>query len=444
MDIDWSVSSALSADSTEGLIMARIFQSFLSQVRPVIGAVFLLPIIPLAAQSTENLSVTVVIARKETVTETIPVVGSLVAREEVQVHPLIQGRVIEQVLAEVGQTVKKGDPLALLDVTEPRMLLEKNTVSVKRARAAVAVEESRRAVAEVSLNETLKIVERSRALQPKGAVSLQLLDEHENAYSRAVAEFSLAQQSLLLTQAEADLVDRERREIELTIERSTVRAPADGLVLRRKARIGNMTSAAADPLFVLAKDGEIELVAQVTETSFVRLEEGMAADVKAAGHDGMMQGTIRLNAAELDTATRSGEVRIELGDIKGLKPGMFARATVRASARHNIVLPGSAVKIASGANRVFVVNNGVVNVRPVTIGTRQDGLVEIVEGISDGEMVVLKSGVFLKADERVRPIIAPSVSQTAEGQIEHEKTAEGQAVDGLASSFPIGMMEAVQ
>jgi multidrug efflux pump subunit AcrA (membrane-fusion protein) len=71
------------------------------------------------------------------------------------------------------------------------------------------------------------------------------------------------------------------------------------------------------------------------------------------------------------------------------------------------------VKTASGASTVLVVKEGVVDVRPVTVGARQDGLVEIVDGVSDGEMVVLKSGSFLKADEKVRPVIATSVQPSA-------------------------------
>lgn len=388
--------------------MSGISRSVLSMAKPVIGAFFLWLAFVSASHSAEQMPVSVVIAREDAITETIPVVGSLVAREEVQVHAFLQDRAIEHVLAEVGQRVEKGQPLALLDTTEARMLLDKNSVSMLRARAAVAVEESRLEVAQVRLKEALKVVDRSRALQPKGAVSLQVLEEHENAYARAVAEHALAQQSLALAEADAALIERERYEIELTIERSTVRAPEYGLVLRRTARVGAMTSSSAGPLFVIARNAEIEFVAQVTETSFVMLGEGMHAEIRLAGHEGVVRGTLRLNAAELDPVTRSGEVRIALGDAEGMKPGMFARGTVHASMRRNIVLPGSAVKTAGGVSSVFIVENDVVALRLVVIGTRRNGLVEIVDGISQGEMVVLKSAGFLKVEDKVKPIIAAS------------------------------------
>lgn len=388
--------------------MYGISRSVLPQLRLAVSALVLWLVFFSASQAESQTPVTVVVARKGEVTEKIPVVGSLVAREEVEVRPFIEGRVIEHILAESGQRVERGQPLALIDTTEARMLLDKNSVSMLRARAAAEVEESRLEVAAVSEAEARKLLERSRTLQPRGAVSQQLLDEHENAHARAVAELRLARQSLALAEADAELIARERKEIELTIERSTVRAPDAGLVLKRTARIGAMTSASANPLFVIAKDAEIEFSTQVTETSFLRLDEGMRAQISLPGYEGQLGGRLRLNAAQVDPVTRSGEVRIELDEADGLKPGVFARGSINAPARRNILLPGSAVNTASGASNVFVVKDGVVDRRDVTVGIRQEGFVEIIAGVSDGEMVVLKSGGFLKAQEKVRPVMAMS------------------------------------
>lgn len=406
------------ADQTEGRFMGGFSRSVLSPLRSVfalvLGSFLLWLVLSAAARGQEQMPVTVVVARQAAVAEKIPVVGSLAAKEEVEVHPLIEGRAIEKILVEVGQRVEKGQPLALIEKTEALMLLDKNTVSILRARAAMQVEASRLDIASVTEAQARRVLERSRALQPRGVVSQQLFDEHENAHARALAELGLARQSVALAEADMELVARERREIELTIERSTVRAPEAGLVLRRAARIGAMTSASTVPLFVIARDAVVEFVAQVTETSFLRIGEGMRAEIALSGYEGSLGGTVRLNAAGLDAATRSGEVRVELDDIAGLKPGAFARGSINASARRNILLPGSAVKTAGGRSNVFVVRDGVIDLRQVTIGARQEGLVEIVDGVSDGEMVVLKSGGFLKAEDKVRPVVAASDRPSAD------------------------------
>lgn len=358
------------------------------------------------ARAQDQMPVTVVVARQSTVTEQVSVVGSVVSREEVQVHSFTQGQEIRQILGEVGQYVEQGQPLALLDTTDARMRLDRNAIGMLRAKAAVAVEAARVEVARVTEAETASIFERSRALHARNVVSQQVLDQHRNAHERAAAELGLTRQSLALAEAEAALVTRERAEIELTIERSTLRAPMAGLILSRTARLGAMTSDAAAALFLIAEEGNMEFVASVVETNFLRLQNGMRADVTLPGHDTSVSGTLRLKAAQLDPATRSGQVHIALDKRDGLTPGVFAHGRIDVSERRNILLPGSAVKTVSGADTIFVVTAGAVDVRSVTVGARQGGFVEITRGVDDGEMVVLKAGGFLKAQDRVQPVVA--------------------------------------
>ncbi|MCJ9749750.1 efflux RND transporter periplasmic adaptor subunit [Neorhizobium sp. BETTINA12A] len=358
--------------------------------------------------------VTTIVAKRGALTERIEVVGSLAAREEIEVYPAVVGKEVRQILVEAGQHVERGQALALLDTTEALMLLDKNAVSLLRARAAVAVESSKIEVAMVTEAEARKKLERSRSLQPKGAIADNVLEEDLNAHARAVAELRLARQSLELANADQQLIASERRQIELTVQRSTLRAPSSGRILSRKARVGGMTSSSADPLFVIADDDDIEFVAQVTETSFVRLREGMSAEITLPGRDRAIAGTVRLNAAQLDPKTRSGTVRIELADKAGLIPGVFARGNISVEDRQNVLLPGTAVKSTAAGHNVYVVSDGLVDIRPVHIGSQQGGFVEIVDGIREGEEVVLKSGAFLKAQERVRPVLAATPATRAD------------------------------
>ncbi|WEX09065.1 efflux RND transporter periplasmic adaptor subunit [Chelativorans sp. AA-79] len=357
------------------------------------------------AQAQQQMPVTVVVAKRGDVTQRVSVVGTLAAREEAQVHPSATGQEIQQILVEVGQRVEQGQPLAQFDKTDALLALDKNAVSALRAKAAVAVEASKVEIALVAEREAREKLERSQALQSKGVVSEQILDDTQNAYDRAVAETALARQSLALAQAEEQLIVQERKEIELTLERSTLRAPASGLILERNARIGVMTSNSGAPLFRIAKDGRIEFVAEVTEVSFVRLREGMRAQVTLPGRDTPVTGTVRLNAAQLDPKTRSGTVHIELDESGGLVPGVFARGVIDTSTRTNVLLPETAVRSTRGSHSVYVVRDNVVEIRNVRIGSRQGDLVEIVEGVEDDEMIVLKAGGFLKDQDRVEPVV---------------------------------------
>jgi HlyD family secretion protein len=358
-----------------------------------------------AALARDKAPVTVAFAKQRDMVERISVVGSLAAREEVLVHPSIAGREIQQILAEVGQTVEQGQPLAVFDRADAMLALDKSAVRALRARAAVAVETGKVEVALVAAREARKQLDRSLTLQPKGIIADQVLDERQNAYDRAVVETALARQSLDLARAEEQLIEQERREIELTINRSTLRAPESGLVLERNARVGVMTSDSGTPLFRLAKDGRIEFVAEVTETNFVRLSKGMRAKVTVPGRDEPLGGTLRLNAAQIDPKTRSGTVRIELDESEGLIPGVFARAVIDTSTRTNVLLPATAVRSTRGSHSVYVVKDDVVETRTVRTGLRQGNSVEIIEGVKEGEMVVLKAGGFLRDQDRVTPVV---------------------------------------
>lgn len=350
-------------------------------------------------------TVTVTPAKRSNVIDQIAVVGTLLAKEEIRVNALVEGKEVKAIFADVGTFVLQGQPLAELDATEAKLLLEKNAAQFLRASAAVAQEHSRIEIAEVSERETRKVVERSRSLIEKGAVSRQLLDEHENAFSRARSQLELARQSLRLAEADRKIVEREHAEISLTIERSIVRATEPGLIINRQARIGAMTSSSAGPMFTIARDGVIEMEASVGEMSIAHLKEGMKAVVTVPGTDQPIQGRLRLNAAQIDQATRMATVRLELNQNETLVSGAFAHGRIETDTRSNVVVPATAVRNNDGKTSVFVVSNQRASLRPVITGTHQGNLVEILNGIEDSELVVIKAGSFLKPDEKIDAVL---------------------------------------
>lgn len=360
---------------------------------------------PYAEAQQQPMPVTVVVARQSEVRQQISVVGTLAAREEVQVHARTAGQEIQDILVEVGETVEQGQPMALFDDTDARLDLDRNAVNTLRAKAATAVEAARLDIATVAEREARARLDRSQALHAKAVVSEQVLDDARSAYDRAAAETVLSRNALALAQIDERLIAQEQRQIELAIERSILRATAPGLVLERNALVGDITSSAVDPLFRIARDSRIEFLADVVDTAFVRLSAGMPAEIMVAGRDLPVFGTVRLNAAQLDPETRSGTIRIELDESDGLVPGVFAHGVIDLATRMNVLLPGQSVSSAGGVHRVHVVNDGVVETRTVNLGVRQDEGVEVLDGVTDGEMIVLKAGSFLKDEDSVDPII---------------------------------------
>ncbi|AQZ52554.1 efflux RND transporter periplasmic adaptor subunit [Martelella mediterranea] len=357
-----------------------------------------------AAQETRH--VTVVAARAGEVVGTATATGMVVARDEVPVHAEVEGEIIRVVLAETGDFVAADAALAVIDTADAELALAKNAVELRRARMLIEQERARLEKARVSEAEAATELTRNRSLVANGAVSERALSERENEQARAAADLALARHALEVAEAELELVERSRAEIERTVEKSTVRAPTAGLVLARNARTGHTASLSGEPLFVLAEDGVLELEAEVAEADFVRVRTGQTARFRIEGNDMPLVGRVRHRAAQIDAASRLGRVRIALDDPEGLVAGAFVSGRIDVVSRRAILLPASAIRFAgNGAAIVTVVEDGIVSKREVTTDLTQGDLIEVIDGIAPGERVVLKAGSFLKDGERVTPAL---------------------------------------
>jgi RND family efflux transporter MFP subunit len=182
-----------------------------------------------------------------------------------------------------------------------------------------------------------------------------------------------------------------------------IRAQADGVVSRRTAKVGAMATSVADPLFRIIVKGEIELNAEVPEIYLPRIAKGQTARIDAAGLK-PREGTLRLVSPEVDPATRLGRVRIFIGADDALRVGSFARGIIDTGERRSIGIPASAILNRDDGAAVKVVKDGRVETRKVSVGMRDGGQAEIVDGLREGELVVLRSAMLLRDGDSVRPV----------------------------------------
>jgi multidrug efflux pump subunit AcrA (membrane-fusion protein) len=126
--------------------------------------------------------------------------------------------------------------------------------------------------------------------------------------------------------------------------------------------------------------------------------------VEVAGA-GEVAGSVRLVSPEVDRTTRLGRVRIYLGDNPALRVGAFGRGTIETGKSRGLAVPASAVLFGpDGSALVQVVVDNRVEVRRVKTGLAAGGLIEVREGLKEGEMVVARSGTFLREGDAVRPV----------------------------------------
>ncbi len=355
-------------------------------------------------------SVTVAIAARQPIADTAIITGTLVPREEILVAAQIDGYAITEILVEEGDRVKAGQVLARLSRDLIETSLIQNSAQTARADAAIAAARSSIAEAEAARSQTQASFERARALRGEGITSVETFEQRQAAAQQATARVASAREQLKLSEADKALIEAQRRELSIRLQRTEIKAPSDGVVSRRTARIGAIAASAGDPLFRLIKDGAIELEADVAEMTLARIAIGQKALVRPAGFSTDLPATVRLVSPEITRTTRLGRVRLSLGAPENLIIGSFARGEIEIVRREAVVVPLSAVLFTSEGPRVQVVKDGVVESRAVTTGIRASGLIEIASGLQAGEAIVAISGTFLRNGDRVQPVQAPAAA----------------------------------
>lgn len=366
------------------------------------------------AQGTKGLTVTVTHPQARLMTETLLATGSLKAREEIQIGPEVEGYRVVEILVDVGDKVEKGQILARLSRDMLQVQLAQNNANGARAEAAIAQQNATLDQMLAQETEAAAAVDRARQLRKTGVISQETLDERERGVKVASAQVAATRQALLAARADAKLVQAQREEIELRLRRTEVRSPENGVILSREARLGSIVlSARSEPLFRIAKDGAIDLEAEVPEASMPRIVVGQRAEVTPAGFAKPVEGEVRLISAQLDKATRLGNVEIALPQDARLRPGTYARGLIEIGRREGLVVPQSAVLFDAKGAYVLVVTDGIVSERRVVPGLKEDGRVELVQGVTANDLVVVRAGGFLREGDHVTPVEALQTAKDA-------------------------------
>jgi RND family efflux transporter MFP subunit len=181
-----------------------------------------------------------------------------------------------------------------------------------------------------------------------------------------------------------------------------LRAPAAGLVMKSTARIREMASPQAEPLFQIVVDNEIELEAQIPSIHIAKLKSGEIARITVAGSAERV-GKVRLVAPDIDQKSQLGKVRLVVGKEAALRVGMFASANIDAKRSCGVAIPRGALESRVEGTSVRVVRGNIVEMRRVTVGLLSDDSAEIREGLNDGEVVVANAGSSLHDGDTINP-----------------------------------------
>lgn len=312
--------------------------------------------------------------------DTLTLPANLQALNNAPIYARTSGYV-RQWLVNIGDTVRRGQVLAVLDAPEVEQQLAAAQADLQTARANQQL-----------ANTT---AQRWTTMLAKDAVSQQETDEKRGELAARTAVAAAAQANV--------------RRLQATIDFTRLRAPFDGIVTTRNAEIGALVTAGnagAQPLFVVADVNRIRALVRVPQGYSADVKPGMEVTLALPEYPGRsFTATLTRSAGAVDPS--SGTVLVELQSAnadRALKPGAYAQASFPIHGGGNaLTLPPSALMVGQDGTRVAVLRaDGRAELRKITIGRDLGKTVEVSAGLSANDRVIDSPPESLQTGDQVR------------------------------------------
>ena len=361
------------------------------------------------------------VERREVV-QTVVATGRVETPSRAEIGTQIAG-VVATISVIEGQNVKAGEILLHLDDGEVSANVELARAGVRQAEGKLAqlvdltAPNARQALEQATANElnAHNQFNRVNQLARRGFATPVLLDEARRALEVAAAQVKIAQLQVNATSpggSDVKLADVALEQARATLHLAqaklgymTIRAPADGIVITRNIEPGTVAQP-GKALLVISPTRETRLVIQIDERNLGLIATGQPAlaSADAYAHARFKAVLVFINPA-VDPARGSVEVKLSVPEPPVyLREDMTVSVDIEVARRPNVlVLPTNAVRESLSASPwVLAVVNGQTIRKPVTIGARGAALIEILDGLSEGEQVIPAVDVGTKSGQRVR------------------------------------------
>jgi membrane fusion protein (multidrug efflux system) len=319
---------------------------------------------PAKGERAQSVAVEAATAISTTSSEDLRAIGTLQSDESVQISSEIAGRITEILLSE-GAPAKAGDVLVRLD-------------------DALAVAEVDDAQARYNLAQGN--LGRANSLAKSGNVTERARDEATTNAETARATLELAK---------------------VRLAKHTIRAPFSGIAGIRKVSPGAYI-AAGDPIVNLEKIDTLKIDFKLPELFLAQVRTGQTVEITVDALPGRtFSGTIYAIDPHLDINGRALNIRARLDNRElVLRPGLFARVRVKGQVKRNVLVVPEAAIVPRGQDKiVYLVKDGQAREIKVTLGGRNNGLVEVLEGLAEDAMVVTAGQQMLKDGSRVEVVV---------------------------------------
>ena len=392
-----------------------------------------------AQQTSGPIAVTTTQAVVQQIPTYFEATGTLASDAQTDVAPAVGGKIIS-VNFDLGSYVNRGDALVKLDDRDARIKVEQAQAQVAQAQSQVrqaqaqvdqAIENLRQTQARLGVRdgEVFKIEDfsqvktisaqlvlaekeltRATRLVETGDIARNIYDQRKSqrdallgqldearsnaavaikAIDIARAQVATARTAVGNAQAAVGIANAQVEQAQKSVTDTVVYAPISGYVAERNADVGEFV-ATNQKIATLVRTSVLRLRIDIPEQSIGKIAVGQGISAQVTAYpDRNFAGTVVRVAPSVNATSRTLTVEAEIENVGGLlKPGQFATVRITQSKPEPaVMIPASAVRADGEINKVFVVKDGVANERIVQVGLLENDLIQIKQGIQEGEII---------------------------------------------------------
>jgi RND family efflux transporter MFP subunit len=343
----------------------------------------------------------------------LTIAGEFKPFQDVEVHAKVAGY-IRNINVDVGDHVKEGQVLAVLEVPELAAELSGADAAVRRSE-----EEIRRAQSDVNRAQSVHAAAHSGYARLKqasdaraGLVAQQEIDDAQAKDLEAEAQIASSEAQLSAARQQLEVAQANQKQYYALANYSRITAPFAGVITARLADTGALiqggtsASSGVGPVVRLAEVSKLRLVLPVPESvvSQIHLGDPVKAHIDALNQD--FQGKVSRFADSLDRQTRTMETEVDFANKDGrLIPGMYAEATLSlAKNAEELCVPLEAVARNNNEATLLVVNkNNEIEERGIKLGFEGEAYVQVLGGVAEGDRVVIGGRSQFHPGQKVQP-----------------------------------------
>jgi RND family efflux transporter MFP subunit len=368
----------------------------------------------------------VALVKRGPIANSLTLSGAFRPYQQVDVHAKVAGY-IRTIYVDVGDQVKTGQVLAILEVPELNAQVAGAKADIRRSQDGIrrAQSEIQRAQSTYSAYHAAYTRLKQASDARPGLIAEQELDDSQAKDQESEAQVASARASLSEAEGQLGVAQASLDRLAALESYSHITAPFTGVVTKRYADTGALIQAgtASDtqsmPVVQLAEWSRLRLVVPVPESAVPELHLGNSVSVRVSALNRDFEGHVARFADSLNDETRTMHTEIDVENSDGtLKDGMYAEAKIVLSQQNDaLTVPIQAVERNSSGASVLVVNaQGRVEERPVKLGTESSNRLEVLHGLAENERVIIGNHAEFRAGEKVKPKVVDE-NVLAEGAV---------------------------